>query len=233
MTFEFRTTSGKQPRELLLGLDEAIAVTVGDCLTVGNYLKEQILDRTWRGQDVRGAPFAPYSTKGPYYYYPSPGGNKKQRKAAVNRLLKKTTEVANVREEYLGGTSEGGRKTRTGLGIRFESYADFKQSLGRTNVDLTGPRAPLMLQALAVRAGTDIVTGGINPVGPMDSRDPANSVAVGIYAPDKVARARGHQEGSRYLPKREWLGATGENAAYALKLVAARITARAKRVLGG
>jgi len=115
----------------------------------------------------------------------------KQNKAAVRRLLRITAEVTANRSEYLGYTGVGGVKTRNGQGIRFESYADFKASLGRAGVDLTGPRAPHMLQAIEVRAngngfGTrDVSTG---------SRNPVTEFSLGIYG-EPAGRATGHNTG--------------------------------------
>jgi hypothetical protein len=234
-TFEWKNGS---PDTILMKVADAVKVTVGDCLTVGIYIKEQCLDRTMRGVDVDGVAFAPYSRKGPYYYYPSPLGKHKQRKAAVNRLLRITRDVSEGKWEahFKAGrdmdaekSSVGGVKTRSGLGIKFESYADFKESLGRFGVDLTGPRAPHMLQELTVRAGgTELKSS--DPVGPRSRMESCDEVAIGIYDPVKAAIARGHQNGSRKLPQRRFLGATQTDMEQAARLLSERLR---DRILSG
>jgi hypothetical protein len=87
--------------------------------------------------------------------------------------------------------------------IKFSSYAAFKQALGRSGVDLTGPRAPHMLQAIEVRAGGS--RAGINDQsGGSDA--PCSEFAIGIYSSEKAAIASGHNNGTQHLPKRKFLG---------------------------
>jgi hypothetical protein len=206
---------GGDPLSVVIQLREDMKVQQADLSYALERQKTRILDRTTiQGVDCDGTLFAPYSTKGPYYYYPGgPGAGRtvKQRKSAVNRLLKRTGGIAEMRSEYLGSSSIGGVKTRSGLGIRFESYADFKASLGRRGVDLTGPRAPHMLQTMMVHL-----------TGPGEG-------AIGIYDPEKAAIAEGHQNGAAHLPRRAFIGA-GERdiEAIATDLVE-RITARLMR----
>ncbi len=157
--------------------------------------KTRILSRTARGVDAEGRAFAPYSTKGPYYHYPGKGS--KGRRAAAGRFAKKT-----------GGT-------RTRVGVRFESYADFKRSLGRSVVDLLGPRAPHMLQAVVVRTRA-------TSSGDVDG-------TIGVYGPE-AARAEGHNLGTRTLPKREWFSVgRGEDEAI-MRDVEALVYARVKKM---
>jgi hypothetical protein len=48
-----------------------ILPTEGDLLYGLQRQKSRILSRTERGVDANGRPFAPYSTRRPYYYYPN------------------------------------------------------------------------------------------------------------------------------------------------------------------
>lgn len=166
-------TYGGQPVEFLVrGLQTNAEVKEADILYALNRQKSRILDRTRRGVDINGQPFKPYSTN-LYYYYPAKFA--KNRKAGVSRFHKKT-------DRFYG--------SRTALGIRFDGgYAAFKQSLGRANVDLTGPSAPHMLQEIAVKT-----TG-------------RTSGTMGIYGA-AADRAEGHNIGAGHLPKREFFGAS-------------------------
>lgn len=144
--------------------------------------------------DVEGHPFAPYSTKGPYYYNPHAGRantSAEQRRGAAKRLRKTLGEGGVTRSGYL----------------RFDSYAAFKRSLGRTNVDLTGPRAPHMLQALTVQA-----TGN-------------TELRLGVYGA-KAVLANAHNEGGRHLPQRKFFGASGADVREMAREIGERIAAR-------
>lgn len=164
--------SGRTPEQFAKDYEKAATVTEADMLYVLNRQKSRILDRTQNGLDINGTPFAPYSRRGPYYYYPGGAvGRKmadKSRKGAASRFARKV----------------GGVRTR--VGVKFASYADFKASMGRGVVDLTGPRAPHMLQAIVVKATS---TGGV----------------IGIYG-SEADRAEGHNIGAGRLPKREFFG---------------------------
>lgn len=216
MPFSLRTSRGESAADSILRLRKSIKPEAADLLYAGQRQKARIIERTESGTDVDGNTFQPYSTRGPYYYYPSghlgtSRGALKTRKAAVRRLLKVTGEVSTYRGEYLGGSSVGGVATRNGLGIRFESYADFKESLGRAGVDLTGPRAPHMLQAITVLNGV---------------RD--DELLIGVYG-EAAARAQGNNDGTRYSPRRRWFGASTLDIREMVKDVYARVTARLKK----
>lgn len=156
-----------------------IELTDTDLLYAGDREVTRIVQRTAQGLDYRGQPFAPYSTKGPYYYYPvGMTGTKGERRAVAARLAGR-----------LGGET---KLSKSGLGMRFASYAAFKSSLGRMNPDLTGPRAPHMMQALmaVVRNGT---------------------LWIGIWGAE-AARAEGHNEGiPGRLPQRRFLDVSEED----------------------
>lgn len=169
---------GGQPLSIVADKVEAAGLTSTDILYGLNRQKARILDRTARGVDLNGSAFAPYSTRGPYYYYPNRGATPGARRASAGRLGKKI-----------------GAGVRTRVGLKFASYADFKSALGRGTVDLFGPRAPHMMQAIVVKS-----TGG-------------DSGTIGIYGPE-ADRATGHNTGFGHLPKREFFGwGAGDEAA--------------------
>jgi hypothetical protein len=221
----FQRPDGTSPLNYLLRLQAATSTTVGDMLTIGMYLRTEIVDKTARGVDVNGDPFAAYSTRGPYYYNPSGQSaigtvsHGQQRKAA-KRLLTHVGKGNPITSPHL---------SRTGRTIVFPGgYAQFKQWLGRNNVDLTGPRAPHMMQSIQVRAGgQERGPGYAGSVGPGDLRESADSVTLGIYG-EPAARASGHNAGNprRSLPQRRFLGIDDRMKAYALEIAAARIRAR-------
>ena len=80
----------------------------------------------------------------------------------------------------------GGQRTR--MGVKYASYAAYKRALGRKVVDLAG-RSRRMLGQLVTARPTE------------------SSVTIGVFG-EAAGRAAGHQRGSGYLPKRQWLGAT-------------------------
>ena len=239
----FRTSSGGDPVQYIVALAGSVKPTLGDVLYAAQRQRTRIVDRTYRGVDVNGNAFEPYDTTRPYYYYPNGAvgrtpGDARRNKAAVRRILKRTTEVSGYKWEHLMNTgreseaeksSVGGTKTRSGQGIRFESYADFKESIGRAGVDLTGLRAPHMLQAIEVRVGG--ASFGTSDVGSA-SREPVTEFALGIYG-DAVGRATGHNTGVNPRWKREhkryFFGASVDD----LKLMAADIYARISARLKG
>ena len=148
--------------------------------------KTRIIQRTARGVDVNETPFVPYSTKGPYIYYPggranriSSGGLKTKNLIAAKRFLSK---INAGRGTPIGEITPGG-------GVKFASYAAFKQALrGYTFVDLMGPRAPLMMASIL-----KITTGPLE-------------VRLGIYDRQKALIAQGHNQGNSRLPKRTFFG---------------------------
>lgn len=172
-----------------------IKVTAGDLLYAGEREKTRILNRTARGLDFLNRPFAPYSRKGPYYYYPQGKGYRAERLAITARF-----------QSRLGG----GILTKSGLGIKFESYDAFKKGLGRMNVDLTGPRAPHMLQALAVQVQE-------------------NRLLIGIWGPEEK-KAEGHNEGIRgRLPQRRFLDLSTQDLALIGQDIAMSMSLRLSR----
>jgi hypothetical protein len=226
-----------------LSLAGAVRPTEGDVLYAAQRQRSRIIERTLRGVDVDGSPFEPYSTAGPYYYYPQGPGHGftgpmtrdqskrhlQARKGAVRRLLHITGDVTANRSEYMGYEGIGGVKTRSGVGIRFESYADFKASIGRAGVDLTGPRAPHMLQAITVAVNDrDLGTSDSSTAGSA----PAQAFSLGIYG-EAAGRASGHNTGlnPRWKGKhqRYFFGASAGDLKDIVGDIYARMMARLKR----
>lgn len=174
-------------------LFEILQPTSADLTYAGNVIKSGILRRTEKGLDWQGKPFAPYSQNGPFYYYPAGGGSA----SSVSRTAKRI----------------GGTVSRTGKGIRFESYDAFKRSLGRRGVDLRGPSAPHMLQAIVVQ-----VRGGI--------------VYIGIYDEFAAAKADGHNRGANRLPQREFFEASDDDIAIIAADLAGMIVERGRKFIG-
>ena len=202
MASSAKLTFGKRPAATVLDkLSAALKPTNADLLHAGNVLKSRIVERTARGVDWQNRPFAPYSTKGPYYFYPNGAvgrkGSLSSRKGSASRLQKKI----------------GGTLTRSRVGVKFDSYAAFKAALGRSGVDLTGPRAPHMLQGIVVQGQGDTIT-------------------VAIYG-DEASRARGNNEGiPGRLPQRKFFAASPEDKRVMLLDMQERRLKRAKDVIG-
>jgi|SRR5215471_9437617 len=174
---------------------QKIRIEQTDLLYAGERQKTRILKRTAQGKDYLGRDFARYSKKGPYYYYPQRTGGVRERSAIARNLQLRV---------------QGGTMTRSGLGIRYDSYDAFKRALGRSTVDLTGPRAPHMLQALTVQ-----VRG--------------NELLIGIWGAE-APKASGHNEGIMgRLPQRRFLDISQEE----LRMVGQDVaTAMAMRLSG-
>lgn len=171
-----------------------------ELLAAGHRQRTRIIDRTKRGLDWKGQPFAPYSTKGPYYYYPAHHSrSERSRRKAASRIMRK------IEKSKYG---KGSRLTRSGLGIRFENYAEFKRSFGRSNVDLTGIRAPHMLQSIVVR------TQG-------------STIVIGIYDKRKADIASGHNQGiPGRLPRRHFFDISDKDKRLIKKDIVDQLEAR-------
>jgi hypothetical protein len=203
----FRRTSNTSDAEIKLYLSfdiKDVYPTEGDMLYALERQKTRILTRTARGVDFQERTFAPYNTTRPYYYYPSgpvgrirSTGEKSRAKAGVKRFAGK-----------LGRTKSA--ISRSGLGLKFPSYAAFKfDYLGRQNVDLTGPRAPHMLQSIVSEAGGSTFFQSVNP-GLNAFPNQALTGSIGIYG-DPGIRAGAHNEGTRYLPQRQFFASSDKD----------------------
>lgn len=215
----FNRPGGGDPTTVILQLAKDAVPTEGDALYAAQRQRTRIIERTLSGLDVDGSPFEPYSQTGPYYYYPNGRVGKtkaesRRNKAAVSRLLRRLNDTADRAAAVGVDLGTGGVKTRNGEGIRFESYADFKASLGRTNVDLLGPRAPHMLQAIAIGANIERVEGDERQIGLDERPQPATQLTIGIYG-EEAGRATAHNTG--YSPRwrsqhqRRFLGASASD----------------------
>ena len=225
LAVEFRTSSGGDQVRLAVALGEALQPSAEDIQEALENQHSRILERTAQGLDFEGKPFAPYSRNGPFYYYPST-----QRGRSFFPTEGRLTAIwagrSTFRAEYfrvLGAaakrftrkvTANGG--TTPGGGVKFESYAAFKAALGHGAVDLTGPRAPHMLQALVVKVRS------------------ALEGAIGIYG-GEAARAGGHHDGNpkTKLPRRRFLGANPQDQRAMIADIVDRAQARARDLLGG
>ena len=237
----FRTTSGGTPVDLILKLRKAAQPTEGDLLYAGQRQRTRILDRTARGVDADGHPFAPYSENGPYYYYPNGRvGNAKysdkQTKEAARRLWRKLASGKaqprhkRGKENAVGQAGKGDAWiTRSGRGLGFSSYAAFKRWLGRSGVDLRGPRAPHMLQAILVKVGGLVAGERDEVVGPSDRATPASELRLGIYG-DASERGKGQDRGSakNHLPRRHFFGTSPGDAGQMVSDIYQRIKLRVR-----
>lgn len=195
-----------------LNLEAQFLPTTAEMIWAGERQRTRILERTARGVDYLNRPFAPYSTKRPHYWYPSGGSIRSglRRDTTLSRGQVRSgqniTEQAAARlRDFQDSLSQADRTsrrlfaklrlsrrpgvaTRTPIGIKFASYAAFKRSLGRGTVDLRGPHAPHMLQAITVSAMGDTI-----------------KLEITGNAAD---RAHGHNEGTRTLPRRRFFDAS-------------------------
>lgn len=190
----FRRTSNTRTSalETLLAFDvKDLYPTESDILYALERQKTRIITRTTRGVDAENVPFAPYNNTRPYYYYPNGPVGAKHTEQSLKRAQGKVKRTAT----RLGRTKRA--ITRSGLGLRFPSYAAFKLTyLGRSNVDLTGPRAPHMLQSIVTQAD-------------------GSSGTIGIYGQPGI-RAAAHNDGLGHQPRRRFFESTDkDNLAFA------------------
>lgn len=215
------TTSSKDMLGTIDSLSALSQPTIGDLLYAGQRQRSRILDRTSRGVDFEEKAFHPYSTTGPYYFYPSKG--------AKNRASGRATFARKIGVGKTGITKVkgGGTAERTRLGIKFSSYAAFKAALGRGVVDLFGPWAPHMLQAMIVKVNGVLASDG---AGESSNSTPGTEIVIGIYG-SEAERASGHNQGTGHLPQRKFLAASEVDKDAVLNDIFARIMARVKNAL--
>jgi hypothetical protein len=207
----FKSSSGETPERVVRKAAARWMSNESDLLYAGQRQRARILERTARGVDVNESPFAPYSTDRPYYYYPfgrvGRGVPTEAQKRAAQRMLKKLVPGMSRAEAAAAGV----RLTRSGRGIRFEGgYGAFKRWLGRSTVDLRGPKAPHMLQAIMVKTPW---------------RD---TLVMGIYG-EFAARAEGHNRGTAHLPRRRFFGASDQDLREMINDIRAHMAARGRR----
>jgi hypothetical protein len=201
-------------------------VTAGDLLFIGQGYRSKIRERTFAGTDVNGAPFAPYSNKGPFYLYTN-------RDSASGRTSEGRVARATASKNRHAKTGRIGIRTATG--IRYESYAAAKAAHGVANVNLYGmEQHPHMLDTIMVVAGgsrVDSSMDGLNfgsEFSAFESSTPCDLLTIGFYGPE-AERARGHNEGTSHLPKREFFALNSADLAWGEKAVAERMVIRAKQ----
>ncbi len=195
---------------------------MGDLLHAGMGYVSRIRERTFAGIDVNGAPFAPYSTKGPFYLYPNAGATKDRaaRATAAKNRHAKTGRIG----------------IRTPTGIKYESYAAAKAAHGVANVNLFGmEQHPHMLDALMVRAGgaestlmdAEFALGGSPEMNAFEQNQPCAAMQIGFYG-DEAERAKGHNEGNSKLPKREFFALNASDLAWGEQVIGERMLMRAR-----
>ena len=220
----FTAPGGGDPVAHIQQMQAAVVTTTGDMLLCGQIVRSRIVQRTTVGTDMNGAPFTPYSTKGPYYFYPN---------GPVGRSHEERAKQTARRFKAIGSKGH-----RTPLGIRYESYADAKASHGRANVDLFNLiQEPHMMNGIAVKAGgseIDMAGGDIMSLGASSELDawgqnqPCREVRVGLYDEALAERARGNDEGTEHVPQRKFLGANPEDLDVCRVAVTERMIARMK-----
>lgn len=218
---KFTGPGGKDPVEAARELEVAVQPTAGDLLLAGQILRSRIVQRTAQGLDADGAPFAPYSTKGPFYFYPDGGAGRthEQRAKQAAGRHKKTGKI--------------GQRTR--LGIKYDSYAAAKAAQGRGNVDLFGlVQHPHMLNAMVVKAGGAEIDqagegffGGGSELDAFGQSTPTSQLHIGFYG-EEAERAKGHNEGTKHLPRRHFFDASADDLKLMSDAMGQRMLARAK-----
>jgi hypothetical protein len=199
-------------------------ITVGDLLYVGEGYRSMIREDTFNGVDANGVPFAPYSTRSPFYLYPN---------GAVGRSPAVKAAKATAAKNRFAKTGRIGIRTATG--IKYESYAAAKAAHGVGSVNLFGMQQhPHMLDAMVVRAGGSEITqsaagfmSGGSEMDAFQANQACNELAIGFYD-DTAERAKGNNEGTSTIPKREFFALSQARIAWGERAIAERMLIRAK-----
>lgn len=172
--------------------------------------RSRILQRTSAGVDFELRPFAPYNRTRPYYYYPNGRVGRNRSKDQLKRDQAAVRRFANK----VGRTK--GAITRSRLGLKFPSYAAFKLTyLGRGNVDLYGPRAPHMLQAMQIRS------------------ENGREGTLGIYGHEALrANGIGGDIRPKGMPRRQFFAASESDEAAMAESIRQRIQRRIDKLVG-
>lgn len=224
----FTGPQGQDPVSAIhMTVDALTTITQGDLLYVGQVFRSRIRQRTFSGVDVNNAPFAPYSERGPYYFYPNGevgaarGAAAQARATAAKNRFNKTGKIG----------------TRTPYGIRYESYAAAKAAHGVGNVNLYGmEQHPHMLDSIIVRVeGSEVdqaaadLDFGSELAALEGGKTAATELTLGFYG-EEADRAKGHNEGNRYLPVREFFALNQEDLQLAETAIGERMEERAKAI---
>jgi hypothetical protein len=216
-------------------------ITAGDLLYIGQFFRARILERTSKGVDVNGAPFTPYSTRGPYYFYPNANsaGSVRGYLAPSDKGILADVQHARSTAAKNRFAKTGGIGKRTPYGIRYDSYAAAKAAHGDSTVNLFGmTQHTHMLNTMMVRAGgveapaldSALAQLGSSPdpsIAAFENSTPAHQLTIGFYGPE-AERAKGNNEGAGKLPKREFFALSQEDLALSSAAVSERIFQRAK-----
>lgn len=220
--------NGSDPRTAIHATIEAFtAPTVGDLLYVGQLWTSRIRKRTFAGVDVNGSPFAAYNSTRPFYLYPN--GPATNGRTAAGRAARAT--AAKNRHAKTGRIG-----VRTATGIRYESYAAAKAAHGVSGVNLFSmQQGPHMLDAIMVKAGgsestvidAEFNSGSNSDINVFMQNQPCSSLQLGFYG-DEAGRAKGHNEGTSKLPKREFFALNQQDLELGEKAIAQRMVMRAR-----
>ena len=201
--------------------------TVGDLLYVGQVFRSQIRTRTFAGIDVNGAPFTPYSTKGPYYFYPN---------REVGKVRGGSAAVQKARSKAAAGRFKktGREGKRTPFGIRYASYAAAKAAHGVLQPNLYGlEQHTHMLDTMMVRCNGQEVPIDLDAstlaadATAMENTVPATELTLGFYGPE-ADRAKGNNEGTRTVPRREFFALNATDLGIGEQAIAERLQIRAR-----
>lgn len=236
----FTGPHGADPRVTIRREVAALStVTTGDLLYLGQGYRGKIRERTFAGIDVHGAAFAPYSTKGPYYLYPNREATG-ARSVSGDRSF--TASQLNARRDKARATASKNRHAKTGrigvrtaTGIKYESYAAAKAAHG-SGVNLFGmEQHPHMLDAMLVKAGgsestmmdAEFSAGGSDEFSAFESNQPCSLLTIGFYGVE-AERAKGNNEGTSKVPKREFFALNDGDLQWGEKAIGERMVIRAR-----
>ena len=220
---KFTGPGGADPVAAAHELELALQPTQGDILLAGQIFRSRVVQRTAHGLDVDGAPFAPYKSRGkPYYFYPEGGAGRsaEQRSKQTAGRYKKTGKV--------------GQRTR--LGIKYEGYGAAKAAHGRATVDLFGlVQHAHMMNAMIVKAGgaevdqasADFLNDNGSELDAFTRNTVCSTLHVGFYG-EEAERAKGHNEGTKHLPRRRFFDASADDLKLMTDAMGQRMMARAK-----
>lgn len=234
----FTGPGGSDPFEFTLRMVHAAKPNIYDAMYGGEVLQSKIWERTALGLDCHANMFDHYAISPPYYYYPT---------GKVGKLLSKLTTKTRQGQRDRTFRALGKVGERTHLGIKFPGgYSQFKhEGLGRSYVDLMGPRGPHMLERMQVRipelGSSDIqmtMQGDVwqmleakQQMGGMDAAL-ASTVEIGWWG-EEALRAKGNNEGTGRNKVRNFFpvhGLPDDYRALMENAIAARIAARLQSI---
>lgn len=189
--------------------------TEGDLIYALGRQVERIQIRTEQGMDYRGAAFAPYSPRGPYYFSPFRRGSRLQRQ-----------QVALHHSRFYGG-----ERKRGSTAVKYASYAAFKAARGVSVPDLGGMEGSL-LPNIMVNVGGMHRAGEASSVSLDSYPIPASYGELGIYSQPAARIAQAHNDGvPGRLPQRSFIGVSDEDGEAIQTDIAERVQARLARAI--